>query len=243
MTITEIVPRTGRTAERTSDAVPERPGQIEAKLGEVEALGREQANLLAHLVEGYAGHTRNERQMLDILKELRDLYVKALQPSVDRTDQACPPTADREPTPRRPARDGEVCACGRPAVDVLLFNDLGPTPSCGTFEEGRHRPAGCPSWCVAEHSRPWDGEHGGEIHEVELAYHPYVVTVLSGEEKTYLAPILASILTDSADGEPYISLVNHDGCASDRLTSDEADQLADILQELAATMRREEVRS
>jgi hypothetical protein len=96
----------------------------------------------------------------------------------------------------------------------------------------------CPTWCVDGHELPQDDAHMGEVQEVELSAHPYTVTVLSGESRTYTAPVLVNLATDSGPGTPYITLVNHDGIASDRLTADEADKLAALLQELAANLRR-----
>lgn len=100
-----------------------------------------------------------------------------------------------------------------------------------------HTRAGCPSWCVDDHTSPVsDNEHISEIYDVELAAHPYTVRVTSGQDVTYHASMLASILID--DGEPpYISVTGHDDRPGSRLTADEANQLADALHTLAATLR------
>lgn len=84
-------------------------------------------------------------------------------------------------------------------------------------------------------SREGDDGHISEIHGVTLAAHPYTVKV-SGENKTCHAAMLANITID--DGEPpYISVTGHDDKPYSHLSADEADQLADILHTLAATIR------
>jgi hypothetical protein len=37
--------------------------------------------------------------------------------------------------PTRPARDGETCSCGRPAIEVILFPDDGLGPVTSTSPE------------------------------------------------------------------------------------------------------------
>jgi hypothetical protein len=97
--------------------------------------------------------------------------------------------------------------------------------------------AGCPIWCVDDHASALDdNEHMSEIYGVELAAHPYTVSVTSGERETHHAAMLASITID--DGEPpFIAVTGHDDKPGSRLTPDEADQLADTLHTLAATLR------
>lgn len=40
------------------------------------------------------------------------------------------------PTQERPARPGERCTCGRPAVVVYLTEDFGEVPYCGIADGG-----------------------------------------------------------------------------------------------------------
>lgn len=146
---------------------------------------------------------------------------------------------NHKPTPRRPARPGEICSCGRPAVEVLLYDDLGPVANCRTAEVGRHRPADCPPWCTAEHSAAFDLPHHGETFNVNLDAHPWQ-DAINGEWETFLQPIMAGI-TKERDGKPaYIDLVGVDDKLAGHLTAHEAERLADILRDLAATMRTEE---
>ncbi|MEV5704776.1 hypothetical protein [Actinoallomurus sp. NPDC052274] len=97
--------------------------------------------------------------------------------------------------------------------------------------------AGCPSWCVDDHDSPLSHhEHISEIYGVALTAHPYTVSVASGQPETYHAPILAAINID--DDEPsYIAVIGHDDKSRSRLTAEEADQLANVLHTLAATVR------
>lgn len=145
-----------------------------------------------------------------------------------------------KPTPRRPARPEEICSCGRRAVKVLLLDDLGPTPYCGEFEDNAHKPVDCPPWCTAEHSLPFDQVHYGQDHSIELDAHPYVQRVASGEWEHHRSRIAVGITKDPGAKPAYISMVGYDDQTAGHLTAYEADQLADILHELAATLRREE---
>ncbi|MFI0354274.1 DUF6907 domain-containing protein [Actinomadura sp. 9N407] len=97
-------------------------------------------------------------------------------------------------------------------------------------------PSECPSWCIEDHTSPQgDDEHIGKIYGVALAAYPYTVSTASGDE-TYHSSILASIYTDKGK-PPHISLTGHDGKPGSHLTPDEADQIADMLHTLAATVR------
>jgi hypothetical protein len=121
---------------------------------------------------------------------------------------------------------------------VWLLDDLGPVPFCGEARDD-HKPSDCPPWCVADHRTPFDREHDGELYGVPLDAHPYQVRVASGEWETERMPVLVSLSQLRPDRELYISLVGQSGTpeAVSHLTAHEADQLAEILHKLAATLR------
>lgn len=140
------------------------------------------------------------------------------------------------PMPTRSARDGEVCSCGRPAVDVLLTDDLGPVPSCGMDEA--HRPPDCPPWCVQDHQLPHDRRHASQSHAVPLDSCPWQEHV-GGKWQTRRQPLLAGLAKEPNGKPPYIEIIGADDQLAGRLTAYEAEQLAEILQNLAATLRGE----
>ena len=96
---------------------------------------------------------------------------------------------------------------------------------------------GCPAWCVDEHRIPTDdNEHISETHGVELAAHSVTVPDLNGVWGTYPLEILVTI--EINDGKPpHIALIGHDDEIAGKLPPGEADQLADVLRTLAATVR------
>jgi len=141
-----------------------------------------------------------------------------------------------QPIPRRPARDGEICSCGRPAVDVVLTEDLGPVPSCGTDEA--HRPPDCPPWCVQDHRLPHDRRHASESHAVPLDGCPWQERV-GGKWQTRFQSLLAGLAKEPNGKPSYIEIIGADDQLAGHLTAHEAEQLADILRNLAATLRDE----
>jgi hypothetical protein len=139
------------------------------------------------------------------------------------------------PTPKRPAREGEICPCGEPAIDVLLYEDLGPVPWCGTKADN-HRFSDCPPWCTGEHSLPLDLRHQGESHVVPLDDCPQHERI-DGQWQTWFLPLLIGITKEFGPKPAYIELIGTDDQLAGRLNAYEAEQTAEILLELAATLR------
>ena len=103
-----------------------------------------------------------------------------------------------------------------------------------------HKPADCPSWCdEGRHQLPFDRRHDGENHEVELDAHPHQYLV-NGEWRTWRQPLLVGLTKEPGSKPAYIEIIGVDEKLAGRLTAYEAEQLADILRELAATLHREE---
>ena len=141
--------------------------------------------------------------------------------------------------PKRPAREDEVCSCGRPAVKVVFTEDLGPVPSCGTKEV--HRPPDCPPWCIQDHRLPHDRTHMSESQQVSLDASPW--ERVDGTWEAALQPLLVG-LTRRPDGKPtYIDIIGTDSQLAAQLTAYEADKLAEILRNFAATLREESLRN
>ena len=139
--------------------------------------------------------------------------------------------------PKRAAREGEVCSCGRPAIEVVLCDDLGPVPYCGTAGDG-HRPSDCPPWCVQGHELPYEGRHMSESHAVPLDACPQQDGV-DGEWQTWFQSLLVGLTKEPNHKPAYIDIVGADGQHAGCLTAHEAEQLAGILLNLAATLRDE----
>lgn len=131
--------------------------------------------------------------------------------------------------PNRPARDGEVCCCGEPAVVVVLTDDFGPVPYCGNSDDD-HSPSDCPAWCVQDHGLPYDRKHMDASHVVPLDAFPERSSLLVGLAKELNKPAC-------------IEVVGVDDQLAGCLTAYEADQLAGILQALAATLRDDSTRT
>lgn len=129
-------------------------------------------------------------------------------------------------SPFRRARDDEFCCCGESATVVVLTDNLGPVPFCGTPGDG-HRPSDCPPWCAQEdHEFPYGRKHRDISHSIPLDTFP---------ERS---PLLVGLSKDP--GKPaYIDLVGVDGQLAGYLTASEADRLANVLRNLAATLRGE----
>ena len=139
------------------------------------------------------------------------------------------------PVPRRRAREGEVCSCGRPAVEVVFTEDLGPVPSCGTDDKA-HRPPDCPSWCAQDHDVPYDRMHQSESRLVPLDACPWQECI-GGKWQTILQPLLVGLVKEPGAKPACIEIVGTDDQLAAHLTAPEAEQLAEILRELAATLR------
>jgi hypothetical protein len=141
------------------------------------------------------------------------------------------------PRPKRPAREGEVCSCGRPAVEVVLCDDLGSVPYCGTAGDG-HRPPDCPQWCVRGHDLPYEGRHMGENHVIPLDACPQHDRV-GGEWQTWFQPLLVGLTKEPNHKSAYIEIIGADNQLAGCLTAYEAEQLAKILLNLTTTLRDE----
>jgi hypothetical protein len=129
-----------------------------------------------------------------------------------------------DPIPNRPARDGEVCCCGKPATKVVLTDDLGPVPYCGTPGEGHH-PSDCPPWCANEdHEFPYGRNHRDIGHSIPLDFLPERSPLMVG-------------LTKEPNKPACIDLIGVDDQLAGYLTAYEAEKLAEILRDLAATLR------
>lgn len=144
-----------------------------------------------------------------------------------------------KPTPKRPARDGELCSCGKPALEVLFFDDLGPVASCGPYSDSTHRGTDCPSWCVEKHWTPFDQLHSGRTVNIELDHHVEQER-MRGEWETFRLPLLVGLTKEPNSKPAYIEIIGVEDQLAGRLTAHEADQLADTLHALAATLRKEE---
>lgn len=125
--------------------------------------------------------------------------------------------------PKRPARDDEICGCGEPASVVFLTKNLGPVPFCG-MSDGDHNPPDCPPWCAQDHDLPYDRKHMDASHAVPLDASPEQSPLLIGLSKEPSKPA-------------YVEVVGVDDQLAGCLTAYEADQLAAILRDLAATLR------
>jgi hypothetical protein len=86
----------------------------------------------------------------------------------------------------------------------------------------------------------FDRVHYGDMHGVELDAHPYYLVQIRGEWEHCRHSILAGIIKDSADRPAYIEITGQDDEPTSRLTGYEADQLAETLHALAATLRGED---
>lgn len=142
-----------------------------------------------------------------------------------------------QPTPSRPARDGEICSCSEPAIRVILVDNLGPVPFCGMPSDD-HNPRDCPPWCIQEQEFPFDRDHMGESDEVLLDAHPWQ-HVVDGQWVTEFQSLLVSQRKESGVKSTCIEIVGVDDKLAGLLTAYEADQLCEILQELATTLRTE----
>jgi hypothetical protein len=69
-------------------------------------------------------------------------------------------------TPERPARDGETCSCGRPAVTVSQTEKFGDVPFCGV--EGGGHSASPVAWGSDAQPHPLDGIQTGASITVRL---------------------------------------------------------------------------
>lgn len=139
------------------------------------------------------------------------------------------------PMPTRPAREGEVCSCGRPAVEVAIIEGLGPVPSCGTADEA-HRPPDCPPWCVQDHDLSYELRHEGEAHAVRLDAHVWQQRI-GGEWRTCFPPLIVCLAKEPGSKPAHIEIVGSYDLHAKRLTAYEAEQLAETLTGLAATLR------
>lgn len=146
-------------------------------------------------------------------------------------------TMSYQPTPTRPARDGEICFCGKPAIDVFLCADLGPVPFCGTAGDD-HKPSDCPPWCIQDHEFPFDRRHMSESRQVKLDAYPWQHVV--GERwLTEFQALLIGLTKEPGAKPAYIEIIGVNDKLAGCLTAYEAEQLAGILQELATTLRNE----
>lgn len=143
------------------------------------------------------------------------------------------------PMPRRRAREGEVCSCGRPAIEVAIIEGVGPVPSCGRADKA-HRPSDCPPWCVQDHDLSYELRHEGDAQVIRLDSHLWQRRI-AGEWQTCFLPILVGLVKEPGGRPACIEIngVKADDQLAGRLTVYEAEQLAEVLRELAATLRNE----
>lgn len=111
------------------------------------------------------------------------------------------------PMPTRPAREGEVCSCGRPAVEVAIIEGLGPVPSCGMTDEA-HRPPDCPPWCVQDHDLSYELRHEGEAHAVRLDAHVWQQHI-GGKWRTCFPPLVVCLAKEPTANPPISRLSDH----------------------------------
>jgi hypothetical protein len=103
-------------------------------------------------------------------------------------------------TPERPARDGETCSCGRPAVTVSQTEKVGDVPFCGVEGGGHSAPQTPPSAVVSGPLWRRDGDYPKlAVELLELTSDQVYVNVSVSDEQVPTALGALRLIRDTDD--------------------------------------------